>query len=492
VHALRQVGPFVLAACLAPLITVADGELVDARAFAAAITILLATSVGLLATATVEAPPWLHDTVVLCSFLGFTLTVYSAGGPASGIGAVLIVPVVWMALYGRRRSVLAALAVEMASVLVLASTDPPVLSTTDIRRALTFLAVSTLIALSVSVLVEQLHRSENSAQRSHRVLAEVTAAARAIREGQDARTTVCQAVVSVSGASGALLLEPEGDRHLVVSASAGSLLPRVRIALTDPSVAGLAYRTGTPRFVAETTNDSSINPILVRLTRARSVLVQPFQHGGRVRGVVVATWPRPQRQAEPQLLDAVALLAEEIGSALERADLLTSLRERASTDPLTGLANRRVWRERLPQMMSAGGPLWVGLFDVDHFKAYNDCHGHLAGDLLLQKLAAEWTRLLRSSDLLVRWGGEEFALALPECSLASAHQIVERLRSTLPDGQSVSAGLACWDGTESIESLMSRADEALYKAKAGGRDRSVTQLLADSALPGSRAIASTS
>jgi diguanylate cyclase (GGDEF)-like protein len=478
-EATRQVAPFALAAWMAPFTSIVVGGVVRDGAMsvaAALLTLVIVVMVGVLAW---SGPRWLHDVCVLGSFAGLTLVVYAAGGSDSGVGVVLLVPVVWMALYGQRRDVLAALAVELGAVLFLSAVDGATsFDAVEVRRAVTFLAVSTLIAVTASGLVERLGSSERAAQDGHQVLAAVAAAARAIREGHDARATVCEAIIAVSGASGALLLEPDGPDHLAVTASAGTVLPPVRIALTDPSVSVSAYLSGQPRFISETLNDPRVNPTLTRLTAARSVLVQPFQRSGTVRGVVVATWPARHLRADTQTVDAVALLADEIGSALERADLLASLNRRASTDPLTGMANRRVWRERLPGMMTAPGPLWVALFDLDFFKAYNDHRGHLAGDALLQALAQAWSQLLRPQDLLVRWGGEEFALALPDCPLASAQEVVERLRGALPDGQTVSAGLACWDGNETIEALMSRADTALYRAKTTGRDRTVPAALA--------------
>lgn len=125
-------------------------------------------------------------------------------------------------------------------------------------------------------------------------------------------------------------------------------------------------------------------------------------------------------------------------------------------------------------MMTGTEPLCVALLDLDYFKAYNDTHGHLAGDTVLASLGQSWLSMLRPQDLLVRWGGEEFALALPDCPVDCALEVLERLRAQVPDGQAASAGLACWDGLETIEALMSRADAALYEAKRTGRDRTVT------------------
>ena len=146
----------------------------------------------------------------------------------------------------------------------------------------------------------------------------------------------------------------------------------------------------------------------------------------------------------------------------------------ARTDALTGVANRRAWDDELPGELAraarSGEPLCVALLDLDHFTAYNDQHGHQAGDRLLTAAAAAWQGRLRKTDLLARYGGEEFALLLPDCGLASGMEIAERLRTAQPEG-TCSLGVAIWDGQEDAAGLVARADRALYAAKEAGRDR---------------------
>jgi diguanylate cyclase (GGDEF)-like protein len=146
----------------------------------------------------------------------------------------------------------------------------------------------------------------------------------------------------------------------------------------------------------------------------------------------------------------------------------------ARTDPLTGVLNRRVLDHELPRELAraarTGQPLCVALIDLDRFKAYNDRHGHQAGDRLLKAAGAAWWASLRNTDLLVRYGGEEFAVVLPDCGLADAMTIAERLRTAQPEG-TCSIGVAEWAPGESVDELIGRADQALYAAKAGGRDR---------------------
>ena len=149
----------------------------------------------------------------------------------------------------------------------------------------------------------------------------------------------------------------------------------------------------------------------------------------------------------------------------------------ARTDDLTGLPNRRSWDHDLERTHAHarrfGLAFCVALLDLDGFKGLNDRDGHQAGDRMLVAAARRWSAELRDVDTLARWGGDEFAAIVPGTDLEGARAAIERVREATPDGSTCSAGLACWDGVEEIESLIARADEALYLAKRRGRDRVV-------------------
>ena len=163
---------------------------------------------------------------------------------------------------------------------------------------------------------------------------------------------------------------------------------------------------------------------------------------------------------------------------VEREELLSRVEAMARTDKVTGLPNRRAWEDELRRELARADRmqhvLVVVMLDLDHFKLYNDEHGHQAGDQLLTDLGALWRTQLRIGDFVARHGGEEFAALLPACPPEQVTEILDRLRSTIPSGQTCSAGVACWDGAETPETLMGRADAALYDAKRAGRDRIVT------------------
>jgi diguanylate cyclase (GGDEF)-like protein len=169
------------------------------------------------------------------------------------------------------------------------------------------------------------------------------------------------------------------------------------------------------------------------------------------------------------------LFATQVAGVVERADLMSRLENLARTDSLTGLANRRALEESLVGELAraerSGQPLSVVMLDIDHFKSYNDQHGHQAGDGLLRDLAKAWGRELRPSDLLARFGGEEFLAVLPATDRSAARKVADRMRQATPTATTSSAGVATWETHETMVDLVARADAALYQAKRLGRDR---------------------
>jgi diguanylate cyclase (GGDEF)-like protein len=164
--------------------------------------------------------------------------------------------------------------------------------------------------------------------------------------------------------------------------------------------------------------------------------------------------------------------------AEEREALIAEVNLLARSDALTGLPNRRALDDQLPREMARALrselPLCLAIIDIDHFKAYNDTHGHLAGDAILRDCAAAWDAQLRGEDTILRYGGEEFLVILPQCEPDDAAEIVERLRAATPGDQTCSAGLAMWRTGESVDEFVGRADAALYEAKEAGRNRLVS------------------
>ena len=151
--------------------------------------------------------------------------------------------------------------------------------------------------------------------------------------------------------------------------------------------------------------------------------------------------------------------------------LARSLRTAATTDPLTGVANRRAWEaeaaRHLARAVRTGEPLSFALLDLDDFKEVNDREGHGAGDALLQDLTAGWSARLRQADLLGRYGGDEFVLCLPATDLSGAREILQQLEATNSFAWSV--GIAAAERGDTLTTALARADADLYLQKRSGR-----------------------
>ena len=177
------------------------------------------------------------------------------------------------------------------------------------------------------------------------------------------------------------------------------------------------------------------------------------------------------------LVVAAAVMSEIVAgrrsTEVDRERLRRELVHMAHHDHLTGVANRRLFEQELPREMARakrrGASLCVLALDLDHFKAYNDEHGHVAGDHLLKATASAWSEALRGADLLARLGGDEFIALLPDCMPEEAARVADRLSRAVPLGQTCSSGIACWDGHESSEALVGRADKYMYATKLQAR-----------------------
>ncbi len=187
-------------------------------------------------------------------------------------------------------------------------------------------------------------------------------------------------------------------------------------------------------------------------------------------------WPAIGVGAAVLFLLVVARMSGLVRQIQEQAAQLAAL---AHKDALTGVPNRRAWDLELGRELArarrTSGPVVVALLDLDHFKRFNDEHGHQAGDQVLRQAAGAWHARMRVGDLLARYGGEEFGVLITGVSLREAARVVDRLRPLTPMVQTFSAGVARWDGQETAEQLVARADAALYQAKNAGRNRVVVE-----------------
>ncbi|CAN5565312.1 hypothetical protein BH20CHL7_BH20CHL7_04610 [soil metagenome] len=353
------------------------------------------------------------------------------------------------------------------------------------QRTLHDLAAVAVEEIEIWLAAKRLRESDRAVSLHQRQVIDdtstVMAAMRDIGAYEDpgaVRPAICRIASSLTGADSAALYEiVDADMTVVPTVTVGMPWPWPVAGLSDRALpVARAYVTG--KAVLDVIGASAARPAAGGAeSQDRAVAFwQPFPAGGPTDAAVIALGWRTSGVIEPirvtRLMDT---LAAEAIRAIERADLLVRLADLTRTDELTGLPNRRALNDALPHEVERarrdGHGLCLAMLDLDHFKRYNDRHGHPAGDRLLAAAATSWREALRSgTDLLARYGGEEFAVVLPT-TLEAAHETLERIRTTTPEDQTVSIGLAAWDGHEPMEALIARADGALYRAKAAGRDQ---------------------
>jgi PAS domain S-box-containing protein len=262
--------------------------------------------------------------------------------------------------------------------------------------------------------------AETALRESEADLAEIAAVARCVQSGDDPRPVVVSSVRKLSGASTVSMVEAFDDDMLVVTANAGIDVLGLTVSLRDVSMTAHVWRTGQQMFLTDAADHPLVNPALLALDEAVSVLWQPVIVQGEVVAMLNVTWRRRIGDPGDRAVRVVGVIADEAGYSLHAARLRRELERSATTDPLTGSLNRRAWDAQLRLLMDrarlSGAPLTVALVDLDHFKSYNDTLGHSAGDVLLTEFAGEARTCLRKHDVFARWGGEEFIVALYDCT----------------------------------------------------------------------------
>ena len=215
-----------------------------------------------------------------------------------------------------------------------------------------------------------------------------------------------------------------------------------------------------------------LGPVVIAMGLYAAHFLHPAARRAHVAALVVATSAGAALSEPSGLLVpwGVAVVAAVSLSEVE-GGLVRRLHAAASTDPLTGLANRRAWEEQTVRLLRAaratGRPLTVAVLDLDGFKAVNDTLGHAAGDALLRDLAASWTPLLRRGDVLARLGGDEFALTLPGTDADEAQALLARFQES--HAAAWCSGTAASSGDDTPSGLLSRADVGLYAHKRARR-----------------------
>ena len=243
----------------------------------------------------------------------------------------------------------------------------------------------------------------------------------------------------------------------------------------DTCLCGLAARTGEIVISGNSDHDKD-HTIRYEGMLSHGHIIVPLKVAERVVGVLYL-YMGADVKVEEHMKGLLQGIGNQIGIAIENARHYEEIKRLSLHDPLTGVANRRLMEITLEQSVASADryekALSVAMFDIDFFKKYNDTHGHAAGDELLVKVAHILKNQVRESDMVCRYGGEEFLVILLEASAKNGRIVAERIREEVEAaaGVTISAGVSAFRADLSWKELVEEADQALYKAKEHGRNR---------------------
>jgi len=346
------------------------------------------------------------------------------------------------------------------------------------------------LALSNALLRENLSRSTRELERSNRIRERLTP----LLSWEEVIVAVFEEAILLSGAREASLMLFDRTHHtLRVKQAHGThaaVLRAVSIAAGN-GIAGRVAADGRPLLIEDLASDARLTRPQRPHYRTTSCIVVPLLVRGRVIGVINLADKDADAVFGAEDLNAVLMVTAHASWALQSSALhgrMCTLREQAVTDSLTGLSNRRYLEARLREeagrVKRHGSAFTLMMIDIDNFKPYNDREGHPAGDALLIAVARVIRTAARDTDLVSRYGGDEFAVVSPETSVEEALLLAERIRGAIANhsfdlpgqpaagGLTISAGVAGFPAdTSDPDALVRAADAALYAAKATGRNR---------------------
>ena len=252
---------------------------------------------------------------------------------------------------------------------------------------------------------------------------------------------------------------------------------------TDDSISGLVLHNGEAILVTDELADARMARPQGFPPRAGALIVAPLRNGERVHGVLALERLGSEAAFTNEEFELVKLFAAHVSIALRNAAQHRAVELRAETDRLTGLWNHGALTEQLERLVSRRGRFGVLMVDLDQFKEYNDHNGHQAGNEMLQRVAERLRDSCRDSDLVFRFGGDEFAMLLPGTGLAGARTVAQKVNEAIAEieGGNNGIGVTCSVGVAAFPrdardaaSIILAADRACYSAKRSGRNRVAT------------------
>ncbi|MDZ7676517.1 MAG: diguanylate cyclase [Acidimicrobiales bacterium] len=356
------------------------------------------------------------------------------------------------------------------------------------RRLLSAFASQAAAALDTATAMQEVSRRNDTA----RALLALAAELADITSGDDAASRIAAAVPDVIDCDAAAVFHWDLDTEtLTMRASVGlddsvvSMLRGGSLRAGDTPVLGRFLAGGSP-FVLDENHEDPVFRELLTVSEQVAAAIVPIYASGEFFGVVTAgVRTDPERlSADDHSMERLAGLAAHGASALRNARLLDQLSHRALHDPLTGVPNRTLLRDRLNHALAQArrthGSVGVLVVDLDGFKQVNDTHGHATGDSVIITQAQRLRTVLRPGDTVARMGGDEFAVVVPDLADAAACDTVatkllnELHRPITIEGHtftvSASIGAVAGSGHDSYDTLLKRADFAMYDAKRAGRN----------------------
>ncbi|MFU8771784.1 MAG: diguanylate cyclase, partial [Anaerolineales bacterium] len=301
-----------------------------------------------------------------------------------------------------------------------------------------------------------------------------------------------RAITLISATGGDLgLYDKDTDQLLIVTShNIGKDYTGTKMTMGE-GVMGSAAKTLKPLIIQDYSTWEGRSP-QYRDGPWHAAMSSPLTILGRLVGTIGIVDSDPERQFSQHDLNLLNLFAQQAAIAIHNAQLHAEMQKLAVTDPLTGLYNRRglfeLGKKEVARTLQSRCPIAAILLDIDHFKQVNDSFSHAFGDQVLKELSIRCKALLRKTDLLGRYGGEEFAILLPETDEKSAIEIAERLRKSVEEkpietdrgsiSVTISLGISIVsENTPELAILLDHADTAMYAAKQAGRNQfSVTYI----------------
>jgi GGDEF domain-containing protein len=437
--------------------------------------ILAAAGLNLILVAIVALLPWhkLPRTADLLPPLIYmvviTLLRDSLGGAVSAYSTLLILPVLWLAMYGTRAQLgIGVLGVAVLLIMPILLIGEPDYTDEEWRRSLLWVTVSGIIGLAVHDLVEQVR------QRAAALHTVSEAVGRRTRE-IETRSAICEAAKENARATYAFLLEPDANgRRLVTTAATDDAVEATEVYLSDSaSPAARSYQSGREHFDHEVEK----SPLRGRIGEPQdiaSILWHPVPGRDAPVGVLGVAWAQTVKRMPETLPAVLEALAAEAAGVIERTTLLLKLESVVKVDPLTGLPNERAWEEEVPRELSRarrqGFALSVVILDLGEFELSPE--GQLGSDdkRVLQDAADRWRTDLGPSDFLAhRDPPGRFSVLLPDVDAEDAEATALRLQAGAPAKRQCTVAVATWNGLELPAALVERAELQIELDRAASR-----------------------